>query len=143
MINFYQFARLNKLFCIYLRKWTLFVRNYVHNSLQHRILFKISSYNWYITQNVFWPWAGPQGMKEVAPSCKVTEFWYGYSVTMNILKTIKWLVLQLCYGLNIFLHRMTGLCYTHIKISHWKIIHVLQIRFGEVNASAIFLAEYF
>ena len=62
---------------------------------------------------------------------------------MNMLKTIKWLVLQFCHGLNIFLHGMTGLCHTHIEISQWKIIHVLQIRFGEVNANVIFLAEYF
>lgn len=39
------------------------------------------------------------------------EFWYEYIVAMNILKTKKYLVLQFCCGLAIFLHRMTRLYY--------------------------------
>ena len=48
---------------------------------------------------------------------KVVEFWYEYSITINILKTIKRLVSHFCYGLAIILHRMTGLNYNfHVKL---------------------------
>ena len=40
---------------------------------------------------------------------KVAEFLYECSVTMIILKTVKKPVLQFCYSLTIFLHRITGL----------------------------------
>ena len=56
------------------------------------------------------PWREGDGPKTQICACwKVEEFWYEYTVTMNVLKMIKKLVLQFCYGLTIFFHRMTGL----------------------------------
>ena len=60
---------------------------------------------------------------QIFASWKVAEFWYEYSVTINIVTMTKKPVLWFCYSFTFFLHRMTGIlttfCYWNIIIDLW------------------------